>query len=113
LALHDIEMRRRRQASMTTTSELRSQLESKGEEISNLTHQIEERIESYVDWQGIVRERPLQSVGIAALAGLVISGSTGPIMKVLGKQVIGLAQAGITTAIVAALSKPESSVPQA
>jgi hypothetical protein len=92
---------------MTTTSELRSKLESKGEEISEITHKIEERIESYVDWPGIVREYPLQSIGVAAVVGLVVSGATGSIMKLLGKQAITLLQAGITAGVVSMINKSQ------
>lgn len=71
---------------MTTTSELRSQLETKGEEISNIAQKIENRIEEYVDWKGMVQQRPLAAVGIAMGVGLVLSGSAGPIVKMVGKQ---------------------------
>ena len=92
---------------MTTTSELRSQLESKGEEISNIAHQIEDRIEAYVDWPGIVREHPMESLGVAAVAGLILAGSSGSILKFLFRQVGTIAQAAVTAAVVASVSKPQ------
>jgi hypothetical protein len=92
---------------MTTTSELRAQLENKGEEISQITHKIEERIESYTDWPGIVREHPFQSIGAAALVGVVLSGSTGSIMKLVGRQAATLLQAGLTAAVMSALNKSQ------
>lgn len=92
---------------MTTTSELRSQLENKGEEISQITHKIEERIESYTDWPGIVREHPFQSIGVAALVGVVLSGSTGSLMKLVGKQALTLVQAGLTAGVVSMLNKSQ------
>jgi hypothetical protein len=89
---------------MTTTSELRSQLETKGEEISSIAHQIEDRIESYVDWPGIVREHPMESIGVAAVAGLILAGSAGSITKFVLKQLGTIVQAGITASVVAAIT---------
>jgi len=89
---------------MTTTSELRAKLERQGEEISRITHRIEDRLETYKDWPGMVRQYPLQSVGIAAVAGVLLSGAAGPLVRNMGKQVGGLLQASITATIVSSLS---------
>lgn len=93
---------------MTTASELRSKLESQTEEIGNIAHKIEDRIEAYVDWPGMVRQHPFQSVGIAAIVGLFLAGANRPILRGVGKQIGTLAQAGITAAVMAAVNKPSS-----
>jgi len=89
---------------MTTTSELRSRLESQGEEISQIAHRIEDRIEEYTDWPNIVRQYPLQAIGVAAGAGLLLSGAGGMIIRQLVRQVGTMAQASVTAAIVAAIT---------
>lgn len=89
---------------MTTTSELRSRLESQGEEISNIAHEIEHRIEEYTDWESLVRQYPLQSLGVAAGVGLLLSGAGGMLMRQAVKQVGTMAQASITAAIVAVIT---------
>lgn len=89
---------------MTTTSELRSKLESQGEEISQIAHQIEDRIEEYTDWENIVRQYPLQALGVAAGVGVLLSGAGGMIVRQLVRQVGTMAQASVTAAIVAAIT---------
>ena len=90
---------------MTTASELRSKLESQGEEISNIAHKIEDRLEAYIDWRGLVRQHPLESIGVAAIAGFLLSGSSGFLIRGVGKQVGTLVQAGITASIMSTVSK--------
>jgi len=94
---------------MTTTSELRSRLEHKGEELSEIAHRLEDRIGEYKDIQALVRQYPLQSFGVAAGVGLLLSGSGGMIVRQVFKQVGLLAQAGITAAILSALNEPGTS----
>jgi hypothetical protein len=89
---------------MTTTSELRAKLDRQGEEISRLTHRIEDKLETYKDWPGLVRQYPLQSLGIAAAAGLMLSGASTPILRGVGKQLGTLLQASITASIVSGVS---------
>jgi hypothetical protein len=91
---------------MTTASELRSKLESQSEEIGNIAHKIEDRLESYIDWPGLVRQHPLQSFGIAAVAGLFLAGANGPILRGVGKQLGTLAQAAVTASIMSAVNNP-------
>ena len=90
---------------MTTTSELRSRLESKGEEVSQIAHRLEDRIGEYKDITGLVRQYPLQSFGVAAGVGLLLSGSGSLIIRQAFKQLGLLAQAGITAAILSALNE--------
>jgi hypothetical protein len=94
---------------MTTTSELRSKLESQGEEITHIAHKIEDRLESYIDWPGIVRQHPFQSIGVAAAVGLIFSGSSSSVFRGVGQQVGGLVQAGVTAAIMSTFNKVNSS----
>lgn len=96
---------------MTTTSELRSQLERQSEEISQIAHRLEDRLEAYIDWPGMVRQHPFQSIGVAALAGVVLSGSGGAIMRGIGQQLGTLIQATVTATIMSSvgnLNKPQS-----
>lgn len=93
---------------MTTTSELRNQIENKGAEISQIAHQIEGRIESYVDWKGMVQERPIESIGIAVGAGLVLSGAAGPLLRIVGHQV-GVIAKGSAIAFVMGLIQNKTS----
>lgn len=81
---------------MTTTSELRAEIETKGEEISRIAHKIESRIEHYTDWRGLVQERPLVAVGIALGAGLLLSGATAPMFRIAAKQAGTIARGGAT-----------------
>lgn len=90
---------------MTTTSELRSRLERQTADISHIAHRIENRLEEYIDWPGMVRQYPLQSLGVAALAGLFLTGASGPIGRSVVKQVGTLVQAGITATIVSSVSQ--------
>lgn len=94
---------------MTTTSELRSRLESKGEELSQIAHRLEDRIDEYKDITGLVRQYPLQSIGVAAGLGLLLSGSGGFIIKQVLRQVGLIAQAGAMAAVVSVLSEPKTS----
>jgi len=71
---------------MTTTSELRSQAEAKGEEISQTVRKIEDRIEEAVDWKGLVRQKPLESIGVAVGVGLLFSGAAAPLLGIVGRQ---------------------------
>lgn len=93
---------------MTTTSELRSRLESKGEELSQIAHRLEDRIDEYKDITGLVRQYPLQSIGVAAGLGLLLSGSGGFIIKQVLRQVGLIAQAGAMAAVVSALNEPKT-----
>lgn len=93
---------------MTTTSELRSKLESQGEEINHIAHKIEDRLESYIDWPGIVQQHPFKSVGVAAAVGLLFSGASGSVFRGVGQQVGTLVQAGVTAAIMSAFSNANS-----
>jgi|GEM_PF-4226271 len=96
---------------MTTTSELRSQLERQSEEINQIAHRLEDRLEAYIDWPGMVRQHPFQSIGVAALAGVVLSGSGGTIMRGIGQQLGTLIQATVTATIMSSvgnLNKPQS-----
>jgi hypothetical protein len=81
---------------MTTTSELRAEIETKGEEISRIAHKIESRIEHYIDWRGLVQERPLAAVGIALGAGLLLSGATAPLFRIAAKQAGTIVKGGAT-----------------
>lgn len=93
---------------MTTTSELRSRLERQGEEINRLAHRIEDRLESYTDWPGLVRQYPLQSLGVAVVAGLMLTGSGGSILRGFGKQLGTVAQAAITAKVMSTLNDMKS-----
>lgn len=90
---------------MTTQAELRSKLERKEQEISDIAHKIEDRIESYTDWKAMVNDYPLQSVGIAVGAGLLLTGAGGGLMKFLFRQVASVAQAGALAYIAALLTE--------
>ena len=81
---------------MTTTADLRSKKERQEQEITDIAHRIENRIESYKDWHTIVREFPLQSLGVAVGAGILLTGSGSRILGFAAKQAVTLAQAGIT-----------------
>ncbi|HEY9686535.1 MAG TPA: hypothetical protein V6C52_06130 [Coleofasciculaceae cyanobacterium] len=81
---------------MTTTSELRAEIETKGDEISQIAHKIESRFEYYTDWRGLVQERPLVSVGIALGAGLLLSGAAVPLFLIAAKQAGTIARGGAT-----------------
>lgn len=94
---------------MTTTSELRSKLERQSEEISQIAHRLEDRLETYIDWPGMVRQHPFQSLGVAALAGVVLSGSSGPIMRGLGQQLGTLIQATVTATIMSSIGNSTKS----
>ncbi|MGG2357288.1 hypothetical protein, partial [Salmonella enterica] len=62
---------------MTTTAQLHRNLEEKQAEITGIARQIEHRLDAYRDWPQLVRKHPLESVGLAVGAGLVLSNSTG------------------------------------
>jgi len=71
---------------MTTTEELREQIERKQDEISVVAHKIESRIEEYKDWQTTVRQHPFVMAGAAVGLGLVISGAAWPVLRFAGRQ---------------------------
>lgn len=89
---------------MTTTAELRSKRDLKEQEITDIAHRIEDRIDFYKDWQKMVRDYPLQSMGIAVGAGLLVSGVGGGLLRFGFRQVEGLVRAGIMAYILAWLS---------
>lgn len=70
---------------MTTKSELRSKIAAQNAEISQIAHRIEDRVESYRDWKAMVRQRPLQSLGIAMGVGFLLAGA--------GRSLFGLMRA--------------------
>lgn len=97
---------------MTTTSELRSKLESKGEEVSQIAHQIEDRLENLSDWPGIVRLHPMQAVGAAAIVGLLLSGSRGGFLRLLSRQLEGIVKTSATAFVVSAVNQKMNASPQ-
>lgn len=70
---------------MTTTSDLRSRLESQEAELHDITQKIEHRLEEYVDWKGLVHHHPLKSIGAAVGIGFVLSGAVAPLLNVIAK----------------------------
>ncbi len=90
---------------MTTTAELRSKKAQQEQEISAIAHRIEDRIESYKDWHTIVREYPLQSLGVAVGAGILLTGSGNKMLGFAVRQTASIAKAGITAYLLAWLSE--------
>lgn len=89
---------------MTTTAELRSKRERKEQEISDIAHRIEDRIESYKDWHQVVQDYPLQSVGVAIGTGLLFTSFGGGLFRFAFRQVEGLVRAGVLAYVIATLS---------
>jgi hypothetical protein len=89
---------------MTTTSELRSKLEAKGEEVSRIAHKIEDRIDQYKDWQGTVRQYPFQSIGVALGLGLLLSGAATPILKAVSREAGGVMSTLVKSSLTAAVA---------
>lgn len=89
---------------MTTTAELRSKRERKEQEISDIAHRIEDRIEAYKDWHKIVHDYPLKSLGVALGAGFLFSGLGGGLLKFGLRQVEGVVRASIVAYVLATLS---------
>jgi hypothetical protein len=79
---------------MTTTSELKARLENQSEELGEIAHKIENRLEQYTDWKSWVRQHPWQSLGAAFGLGLVFSGAAQPVLKSAYKQVSTTAATG-------------------
>lgn len=74
---------------MPTPAELRARLENEGEELRQITRKIENRIEDYKDWRGIVKRYPLPCVGVAVAAGILMSGGAAsvPILALAYQQI--------------------------
>lgn len=89
---------------MTTTAELRSKRERKEQEISDIAHRIEDRIESYKDWHKVVQDYPLQSVGVAVGAGLLFTGFGGGLLRFAFRQAEGIVRASVVAYVMATLS---------
>ncbi|WP_373531161.1 hypothetical protein [Vampirovibrio sp.] len=89
---------------MTTTAELRSKRDQKEQEITDIAHRIEDRIDFYKDWQKMVRDYPLQSMGIAMGAGLLVSGMGGGLVRFGLRQAEGLVRAGLMAYLLAWLN---------
>jgi len=96
---------------MTTTSELRSQVEAKGEEISQTVQKIETRIGDYVDWKGMVQQKPLESLGIAMGVGLVLSGAAAPLLTVVSRQAGTIVKGSITAYLMNLVAQKTSTSP--
>ncbi len=63
---------------MTTMGELRSKRHIKEQEITEIAHKIEDRLDFYRDWQERVKDAPLRSIGYALGAGFLVgSGLSG------------------------------------
>ncbi len=90
---------------MTTTSELRSQIERKGEEISQIAHKIETRIEEVVDWKSLVRERPQASLAVAFGTGLLLSGMSRVLLQFAGRQTLAVAKSSAVAYLMAQVQK--------
>jgi hypothetical protein len=89
---------------MTTTAELRSKRDQKEQEITDIAHRIEDRIDFYKDWQKMVRDYPLQSMGIVLGAGFLMSGMGGGLLRFGFRQAEGLFRAGLMAYILAWLA---------
>lgn len=89
---------------MTTTAELRSKRDQKEQEITDIAHRIEDRIDFYKDWQKMVRDYPLQSMGIALGTGFLVSGAGGGLLRFGLRQAEALFRAGLMAYILAWLS---------
>jgi hypothetical protein len=81
---------------MTTTSELRAEIDTKSEEISRIAHKIEDRIGHFTDWRSLVQERPLAAIGVAVGVGVVLSGAGAPLFRVAARQAGTVARGGAT-----------------
>ena len=95
---------------MTTTSDLRNQVDAKGEEISKIAREIETRVEEYIDWKRIVQEKPLESVGVAVGLGLLFSGSLAPILRGVGAQVGTIARGSLTAYLVSLVARKAEAI---
>ena len=89
---------------MTTTAELRSRRERKEQEVSELAHRIEDRIESYKDWRKTVQDYPIKSVGVALGAGLLVTVFSGGLLRFGLRQVEGVVRASLAAYVLATLS---------
>lgn len=89
---------------MTTTAELRSQRDRKEQEITEIAHRIEDRIESYKDWKQLVHDFPLQSVGVAVGSGLLLTGFGGGLLRFAFRQAEGVVRASVVAYVLATLS---------
>jgi hypothetical protein len=90
---------------MASIPELKSEIQHKNEEISQIAHQIEDRIEHYVDYKGMVARRPFVSVAACIGVGLLFSGALAPIVRLAGREVGGIAKAALMTAASAKIAQ--------
>ncbi len=78
---------------MTTMGELRSKRHIKEQEITELAHKIEDRLDFYKDWQERVKDSPLRSFGFALGAGFLLgSGLSGNVLRGLIRPLVQVTQ---------------------
>lgn len=78
---------------MTTMGELRSQRNAKEQEITEIAHRIEDRLDFYRDWQERVKASPLRSFGFVLGAGFLVgSGISGNLLQGLIRPIVNMAQ---------------------
>ncbi len=89
---------------MTTTSELKARLEDQSEELNQIAHRIEDKVEEITDWKTFVKRRPFLSVGIGIGLGILFSGAAKPVVKASYQQATSTI-AATSVAYVASLLK--------
>ena len=90
---------------MANIPDLKSQIRAKNDEISNLANRIGDRIEENVDWRGAIRKQPFMAFGLCIGAGLLFSGALAPVVRLLGKEAMGLGKAAVMTAVSAKIAQ--------
>jgi hypothetical protein len=90
-----------------TVNDIKAEIGQKGEEITQIAHQIEDRIEEYVDWKGIVQKQPLTSVAASVGVGLLFAGALNPVLRFAVGQLGVVAQAVIMAFVVEKLKERE------
>jgi hypothetical protein len=78
---------------MTTMGELRTKRNVKEQEITEIAHKIEDRLDFYKDWQQRVKDSPLKSFGYVLGAGFLLgSGLSSGLLQDLIRPVVRVAQ---------------------